>query len=75
MSVHFENSQPILRVEEMARALSFYVDLLGFENADWGDEEFTNISGMRRRSICPRAIRARAKPGSGLALDRRAEAS
>ena len=44
MGVHFENSQPILRVEDMARALSFYVDLLGFTNADWGDGEFTNIS-------------------------------
>lgn len=44
MSVYFENSQPILRVEEMARALSFYVDLLGFENAEWGDEQFTSIA-------------------------------
>ena len=44
MIVNFENSQPILRVEDMSRALSFYVDLLGFTNADWGDEEFTNIS-------------------------------
>jgi predicted enzyme related to lactoylglutathione lyase len=44
LGVHFENCQPILRVEDMALALRFYVDLLGFENANWGDESFTNIS-------------------------------
>jgi predicted enzyme related to lactoylglutathione lyase len=42
--VRFENSQPILRVEDMPAALRFYLDLLGFENAKWGGDDFTCIS-------------------------------
>jgi catechol 2,3-dioxygenase-like lactoylglutathione lyase family enzyme len=32
---HFENSHPILRVEDMQRSLRFYVDKLGFTSAPW----------------------------------------
>ena len=42
--VHFENSQPILRVENMAASLRFYVGVLGFTNAEWGNDEFTSIT-------------------------------
>ncbi len=42
--VRFEGSQPILRVEDMAASLRFYVDALGFENASWGSEDFTSVS-------------------------------
>src|SRR5882672_4945275 len=42
--VRFEGSQPILRVEDMAASLRFYVDILGFKNASWGSEDFTSIS-------------------------------
>ena len=35
---------PILKVADMARSLRFYVDLLGFENATWGDDGFTSVS-------------------------------
>ena len=31
----------------MQAALRFYVDVLGFENADWGTEDFTSISRDR----------------------------
>jgi len=41
--VPFENSQPILRVENMAASLRFYVDILGFKNAPWGSDDFTYI--------------------------------
>ncbi|WP_031496670.1 glyoxalase superfamily protein [Bryobacter aggregatus] len=47
MSVHFENSQPILRVKNMAESLHFYVDLLGFRNAPWGNSEFTSVNRDR----------------------------
>jgi catechol 2,3-dioxygenase-like lactoylglutathione lyase family enzyme len=40
----FENSQPILRVENMKRAVEFYVEKLGFKNAKWGGEEFTSVN-------------------------------
>jgi catechol 2,3-dioxygenase-like lactoylglutathione lyase family enzyme len=43
-SVRFEGSQPILRVEKMEASLRFYVDLLGFKNADWGSDDFTSVS-------------------------------
>ncbi len=35
---------PILRVENMATALRFYVDVLGFENASWGTDDFSSIN-------------------------------
>lgn len=46
-SVYFENSAPILRVEDMKAALAFYVDKLGFRNAEWGSEEFTSVNRDR----------------------------
>lgn len=42
--VRFEGSQPILRVENMGDSLRFYVDVLGFENVDWGTDDFTSVS-------------------------------
>ena len=44
MSVRFECSQPILRVEDMKRALDFYVGKLGFKTVEWGNDDFTSIS-------------------------------
>jgi predicted enzyme related to lactoylglutathione lyase len=46
-SVYFENSQPILRVEDMQRSLHFYIDQLGFKNVHWGDGDFTSINRDR----------------------------
>jgi predicted enzyme related to lactoylglutathione lyase len=45
--VYFENSQPILRVENMQASLRFYVDQLGFKNASWGNDEFTSVNRDR----------------------------
>jgi predicted enzyme related to lactoylglutathione lyase len=45
--VYFENSAPILRVEDMKAALAFYVDKLGFQNANWGTEDFTSVNRDR----------------------------
>jgi catechol 2,3-dioxygenase-like lactoylglutathione lyase family enzyme len=42
--VRFEYIEPILRVENMAASIRFYVDLLGFENARWGNDDFTRVS-------------------------------
>lgn len=39
-----ENIAPILYVKDMARSLAFYVDLLGFKNAEWGNDIFTSIN-------------------------------
>ncbi len=43
-AVHFEGSAPILRVEDMARSLHFYIGILGFHNAPWGDLDFTSVN-------------------------------
>lgn len=45
--VYFEGSQPILRVEDMPRAVSFYVEKLGFKSVEWGTDEFTSVNRDR----------------------------
>jgi catechol 2,3-dioxygenase-like lactoylglutathione lyase family enzyme len=42
--IHFENATPILRVEDMAAAVKYYVEVLGFVEADWGNDKFSNVS-------------------------------
>ncbi len=44
ISSGFECCEPILRVENISASLKFYVGLLGFQNASWGNENFTHIS-------------------------------
>ena len=41
---NFHAIQQLLRVEAMARALGFYVGVLGFSNAPWGDGAFTSVT-------------------------------
>ena len=43
MKTTFECANPILRVADMARSVRYYVDVLGFRNADWGNDEFTSV--------------------------------
>jgi len=38
-----ENITPVLYVQDMSRSLAFYVDILGFKNAEWGDQNFTSV--------------------------------
>jgi len=45
--VQFENSAPILRVENLNNSVSFYTRLLGFEAASWGNADFTHVSRDR----------------------------
>lgn len=40
----FEHATPILNVAEMSRSLRYYVDRLGFSNADWGGDDFTCVT-------------------------------
>ena len=42
--VRFECITPILRVENMQRSLEFYVQALGFQNAEWGTDDFTSVT-------------------------------
>lgn len=45
--VYYEGSQPILRVENMETSLQFYVGILGFTNAPWGNNDFTSVNRDR----------------------------
>ena len=40
----FERANPILSVADMARSLQYYVEVLGFSNAEWGSDEFTCVT-------------------------------
>ena len=40
----FECANPILSVKEMARSVRYYVDVLGFTNAEWGGDDFTCVT-------------------------------
>ena len=40
----FENAVPILNVADMAASVRYYVEALGFRNADWGNENFTSVN-------------------------------
>jgi len=44
MKFRVENVTPILYVADMQASLAFYVDVLGFEKADWGDDNFTSVN-------------------------------
>jgi catechol 2,3-dioxygenase-like lactoylglutathione lyase family enzyme len=40
----FEHANPILNVANLARSVRYYVDILGFTNAEWGGDDFTCVS-------------------------------
>ena len=40
----FERADPILSVADMSISVRYYVDVLGFENAEWGSSEFTCVT-------------------------------
>ena len=44
MRTRFEHADPILRVADMQKSLQYYVDILGFTNAEWGGGDFTCVS-------------------------------
>ncbi len=39
----FEHAEPILSVRDMRASVRYYVDCLGFQNADWGTDDFTAV--------------------------------
>jgi catechol 2,3-dioxygenase-like lactoylglutathione lyase family enzyme len=40
----FECANPILKVADMARSVRYYVEVLGFTNAEWGGNDFTFVT-------------------------------
>jgi len=40
----FEHANPILSVADMAASVNYYVNALGFSNADWGNDDFTAVT-------------------------------
>ena len=43
LRTRFENATPILNIRDMTVSLKYYVDVLGFRNADWGGRDFTHV--------------------------------
>lgn len=43
INYRIENVTAILSVSDMNKSLSFYIGILGFKKADWGDDSFTCI--------------------------------
>ena len=43
----FEGSTPILLVTDMAASLRYFIDVLGFRNAEWGNDDFTCVNRDR----------------------------
>jgi catechol 2,3-dioxygenase-like lactoylglutathione lyase family enzyme len=69
MPVHFENSQPIFRVDDMNASVHFYVDLLGFKNVAWGTEEFTSVSRDRAEIFLCRRDQGRGAAWAWIGVD------
>ena len=44
MKTKFKHAEPILRVSDMAVTVKYYVEVLGFRNADWGNDNFTSVN-------------------------------
>jgi catechol 2,3-dioxygenase-like lactoylglutathione lyase family enzyme len=44
LNFRLENISPILYVTDISISLKFYVDILGFTNAEWGDDNFTCVN-------------------------------
>jgi catechol 2,3-dioxygenase-like lactoylglutathione lyase family enzyme len=42
--VGFEGSSPIFRIENMEASVRYCVDILGFQNVSWGNDEFTRVN-------------------------------
>jgi catechol 2,3-dioxygenase-like lactoylglutathione lyase family enzyme len=43
----FEGAEPILSVREVPATVRYYTDILGFKNAEWGNDFFTSVSRDR----------------------------
>jgi len=43
-SLRIENIQPILSVKDMSATRTFYKDILGFTEVDWGTDDFTSFN-------------------------------
>lgn len=67
--IYYENSQPILRVENMEASLRFYVDVLGFKNAPWGNQDFTSVNRDRAGIYLCRAGQGRGGAWVWLGVD------
>ena len=44
LPIRLENITPILCVQDMIISLEFYIGILGFKEAEWGDDNFTAIN-------------------------------
>jgi catechol 2,3-dioxygenase-like lactoylglutathione lyase family enzyme len=48
LAYRIENITPILSIRDMAASRQFYMEKLGFREAEWGDDNFTSINRDNR---------------------------
>jgi catechol 2,3-dioxygenase-like lactoylglutathione lyase family enzyme len=58
----FEGAAPILSVADMSASVRYYVDVLGFRNAAWGNDDFTSVT--RNGAGIYLCRRAQGRPGT-----------
>lgn len=61
-STRVECCTPILWVSEMKRAVDFYVNVLGFTAAEWGNEFFTSVN--RDKTGIYLCLKGQGQPGA-----------
>ncbi|MDR6804593.1 catechol 2,3-dioxygenase-like lactoylglutathione lyase family enzyme [Dyadobacter sp. BE34] len=44
LGIHIEGIQVILNVRDMEASRAFYKGILGFEEVDWGTDDFTSVN-------------------------------
>jgi len=62
----FEHADPILNVSDMAASVKYYVEALGFRNADWGNAAFTCVHRDTAEIYLARVAKGEPAPGCGL---------
>ena len=62
VKTRFEGAAPILCVRDMAVSVRYYVDVLGFKNADWGTDAFTSVH--RDGAVIYLCQRGQGEPGT-----------
>jgi catechol 2,3-dioxygenase-like lactoylglutathione lyase family enzyme len=68
LGIRIEGVQAILSVRDMQASRAFYIDVLGFEEAEWGTDDFTSSIANMQAFIYARERREIREHGFGLGL-------
>lgn len=66
--IRIEGINPILNVSDIAVSKGFYIGMLGFSEAEWGDDNFTCITRDNAAIYLCKGGQGAKEPGFGLDL-------